>query len=47
MTGSYIVQQRRDSFSDSVGSTPAEFAAFLDAECAKRGAVIKRPACSR
>ena len=37
-----IVQQRRDSFSDSVGSTPAEFAAFLDAERAKWGAVIKQ-----
>lgn len=37
-----IVMQRRDAFSDSVGSTPAEFAAFLDAERTKWGAVVKQ-----
>ena len=37
-----IVNQRREAFSDSVGSTPAEFAAFLDAERTKWGAVIKQ-----
>ncbi len=37
-----IVTQRREAFSDSVGSTPAEFAAFLDAERAKWGAVVKQ-----
>ena len=37
-----IVTQRRDAFSDSVGGTPAEFAAFLDAERGKWGAVIKQ-----
>jgi tripartite-type tricarboxylate transporter receptor subunit TctC len=37
-----IVQQRRDAFSDSVGSTPEEFTAFLDTERAKWGAVIKQ-----
>jgi tripartite-type tricarboxylate transporter receptor subunit TctC len=37
-----IIAQRRDSVSDSVGSTPEEYAAFLDAERAKWGAVIKQ-----
>jgi tripartite-type tricarboxylate transporter receptor subunit TctC len=36
-----IVAQRRDGGSESVGSTPAEFAAFLDAERAKWGQVIR------
>ena len=37
-----IVAQRRETVSESVGSTPEEFAAFLDAERAKWGAVIKQ-----
>lgn len=37
-----IVAQRRDTVSDSVGSTPEEYAAFLDAERAKWGGVIKQ-----
>jgi len=37
-----IVNQRREAFSDSVGSTPAEFATFLDAERTKWGAVVKQ-----
>jgi tripartite-type tricarboxylate transporter receptor subunit TctC len=37
-----IIAQRRETVSESVGSTPAEFAAFLDAERAKWGAVIKQ-----
>ncbi len=37
-----IVAQRRDTVSESVGSTPEEFAAFLDAERAKWGTVIKQ-----
>jgi len=37
-----IIAQRRDSVSDSVGSTPEEFAAFLEAERTKWGAVIKQ-----
>lgn len=37
-----IVAQRREAFSESVGSTPAEFAAFLDAERLKWGAVVKQ-----
>jgi tripartite-type tricarboxylate transporter receptor subunit TctC len=37
-----IVQQRREGASESVGSTPDEFAAFLDAEREKWGAVIRR-----
>ena len=37
-----IVAMRKDAFSDSVGSTPAEFAKFLDDERAKWGAVIKK-----
>jgi tripartite-type tricarboxylate transporter receptor subunit TctC len=36
-----IVQQRREGGSESVGSTPEEFAAFLEAERAKWGAVIR------
>lgn len=37
-----IIAQRREGFSESVGSTPEEFGAFLDAERAKWGAVIKQ-----
>jgi tripartite-type tricarboxylate transporter receptor subunit TctC len=37
-----IIAQRRETVSESVGSTPAEFAAFLDAERAKWSAVIKQ-----
>ncbi len=37
-----IVGYRRDVGSESVGSTPEEFAAFLDAERAKWGAVIEK-----
>jgi tripartite-type tricarboxylate transporter receptor subunit TctC len=37
-----IVAQRRDTVSESVGGTPEEYAAFLDAERAKWGAVIKQ-----
>lgn len=37
-----IVAQRRDAFSESVGSTPAEYGAFLDAERAKWGNVIRQ-----
>jgi tripartite-type tricarboxylate transporter receptor subunit TctC len=37
-----IVAQRRETVSESVGSTPEEFGAFLDAERAKWGAVIKQ-----
>ncbi len=37
-----IVAQRREAFSDSVGSTPEQFAAFLDGERAKWGAVIRQ-----
>ncbi len=37
-----IVAQRRDAFSDSVGSTPAEFGTFLDGERDKWGAVIRQ-----
>jgi tripartite-type tricarboxylate transporter receptor subunit TctC len=36
-----IVAQRREGGSDSVGSTPEEFAAFLDAERDKWGKVIR------
>ncbi len=35
-----IVHQRRGSFSDSVGGTPAKFATFLYALRSKWGAVI-------
>ena len=37
-----IIAQRRDTVSESVGSTPEEFGAFLDTERAKWGAVIKK-----
>jgi len=37
-----IIAQRRESVSESVGNTPEEYAAFLDAERAKWGAVIKQ-----
>ncbi len=37
-----IIAQRRETVSESVGSTPAEYSAFLDAERAKWGAVIKQ-----
>ena len=37
-----IIAQRRETVSESVGSTPAEFTAFLDAERTKWGAVIKQ-----
>lgn len=37
-----IIAMRKDAFSDSVGSTPAEFSKFLDDERAKWGAVIKK-----
>ncbi len=37
-----IVAQRREAFSESVGSTPQAFAAFLDAERSKWGEVIRR-----
>jgi len=37
-----IVAYRRDVGSESVGSTPEEFAAFLDAERSKWGAVIEK-----
>jgi tripartite-type tricarboxylate transporter receptor subunit TctC len=37
-----VVAQRRDAGSDSVGSSPDEFATFLDAEREKWGAVIRR-----
>lgn len=37
-----IVAYRRDVGSESVGSTPEEFAAFLEAERAKWGAVIEK-----
>lgn len=37
-----IVKYRRDVGSESVGSTPEEFAAFLDAERSKWGAVIEK-----
>jgi len=36
------IQQRRDSFSESVGSSPEEFAQFLEAERSKWSDVIKR-----
>lgn len=37
-----IIAMRKEAFSDSVGSTPAEFSKFLDDERAKWGAVIKK-----
>ena len=37
-----IIGMRKEAFSDSVGSTPAEFSKFLDDERAKWGAVIKK-----
>jgi tripartite-type tricarboxylate transporter receptor subunit TctC len=37
-----IVAFRRDAGSESIGSTPEEFGAFLDAERAKWGAVIRK-----
>jgi len=37
-----IIAQRRDTVSESVGNTPDEYAAFLDAERAKWGAVVKQ-----
>ena len=37
-----IVAMRKEAFSDSVGSTPAEFSKFLDDERAKWGSVIKK-----
>lgn len=37
-----IVAQRRETVSESIGGTPEEYAAFLDAERAKWGAVIKQ-----
>lgn len=37
-----VIAYRRDVGSDSVGSTPEEFAAFLDAERTKWGAVIQK-----
>ena len=37
-----IVAQRREAFSESVGSTPQAFGAFLDAERSKWGEVIRR-----
>jgi tripartite-type tricarboxylate transporter receptor subunit TctC len=37
-----IIAQRRETVSDSVGSTPEEYGAFLDAERAKWGAVIRQ-----
>jgi tripartite-type tricarboxylate transporter receptor subunit TctC len=37
-----IIAQRRETVSESVGGTPEEYAAFLDAERAKWGAVIKQ-----
>jgi tripartite-type tricarboxylate transporter receptor subunit TctC len=33
---------RKEAFSDSVGSSPAEFSKFLDDERAKWSAVIKK-----
>lgn len=37
-----IIAMRKEAFSDSVGSSPAEFSKFLDDERAKWGAVIKK-----
>jgi tripartite-type tricarboxylate transporter receptor subunit TctC len=37
-----IIAMRKEAFSDSVGSTPAEFSKFLDDERTKWGAVIKK-----
>lgn len=37
-----IIAMRKEAFSDSVGSTPAEFSKFLDDERSKWGAVIKK-----
>lgn len=37
-----IVAQRRDAFSESVGSSPQAYGAFLDAERAKWGDVIRK-----
>lgn len=37
-----IVALRRDAFSESIGSTPAEYAAFLDAEREKWGRVVQQ-----
>ncbi len=37
-----VIAFRRDAGSDSVGSTPEEFATFLDAQRAKWGAVIQK-----
>ena len=37
-----IVSLRRDAFSESIGSTPAEYAAFLEAERDKWGRVIQQ-----
>ena len=37
-----IIAMRKEAFSDSVGSTPAEFSKFLDDERAKWGSVIKK-----
>ena len=37
-----IISMRKEAFSDSVGSSPAEFSKFLDDERAKWGAVIKK-----
>ena len=37
-----IIAQRRETVSESVGGTPEEFAAFLEGERAKWGAVIKQ-----
>ena len=39
---SEIIAMRKEAFSDSVGSTPAEFSKFLDDERTKWGAVIKK-----
>jgi tripartite-type tricarboxylate transporter receptor subunit TctC len=36
------IQQRRDSFSDSIGSTPEEFSQFLESERIKWSEVIKK-----